>query len=530
MEKFRRVYRDFVEISCRHLERSGERTADPDPESDVQTLVSALAAVESRLGRRVDADLSDDDVVRCMKMISYRVLSFWFLRSPAVVKSVYKSLPDAERARFLALFRDLLVATQTIGNLNALYSNIKQDASEIIDDSKKLLEILQKVKAAANDNQAFSVLNANATFISTLINHALSDENYLVKIIAIFYDDLVTDREKLEFYKEIFSLSTENVLDAVGHLMKLEVGSCVNAPSQNSRYVKFVKKILCKVSVLQNHNIDSHALLVKVLRLYAVVRDEITSNDELIALGRGALDEFRAKLDLDGLKQERISSLRSMLGYINSNRSFYREVVVKTFRKFQAESTRLLRCVIARHALKYDGRAVDLDAFVSTVYDKYVRRLVEESPEESEEAARELGERLAAWPPGPPGQRRDGGAEPAAGGPRKKEGGACEAKAKEAEEPRRGRLSTRGRGKAISDSESDGSSSAEEVCSSCERRRRLSSFSSSSSSSSSDSRASSSSSSLSSSSPSSKAPSSSDLETSPGRVLIDAVAESETSV
>ncbi|QGT47464.1 ORF165 [Saltwater crocodilepox virus] len=520
MEKFRRVYQTFFEISRLHLERSGERTADPDPESDVQTLVSALAAAEGRLGRRIDADLPDDDVVRCMKMISYRVLSFWFLRSPAVVKSVYKSLPEAERGRFLALFRDLLVAAQTIGNLNALYSNIKQDASEIIDDSKKLLEIMQKVKAASNDNQAFSVLNANATFISTLINHALSDENYLVKIIAIFYDDLVTDREKLEFYKEIFSLSTENVLDAVGHLMRLEVGSRVDAPSQNSRYVKFFKKILCKVSILQNHNIDSHALLVKVLRLYAVVRDEITSNDELIALGRGALDEFRAKLDLDDLKQERISSLRSMLGYINSNRSFYRDVVVETFRKFQAESTRILRGVIARHALKYDGRAVDLDAFVSVVYDKYVRRLVEESPEESEEAVRELRERLAAWPPGSREQCRDAGAEAAA--PKKKGG---TEPGHHHTPPQRGRPLSRGRGKAISDSESDGGSSAEEVCSSCERRRRLSSFSSSSSSSAS--RASFSSPS-SSSSVSSSPRSGSDA--SPVRVFVDAVVESETSV
>ena len=372
MDRFRALYGEFCRLSVEHLEReTGTRADAVDVDVDVDTMLSLLPILERKVCALHAA--SDEQLLLFMKYFNYKVLSFWFLRSDAVVKSLYNRLQDEPaRAHFRELFRALLASTQTLVSLNAMYRNIKQDTADIIADSKKILEIVAQVRATTCEQQAYRLLSSNYNFLVKTANKVLSDENYLLKLIALFNTELVQDRERMEEYRELFSLSAENAVHGIRCMCDVSVEAVDFA---GSRYSAFFRRVLSNVLLFQTHGLNAQRFVQIVSKLYTLIHSELTQNAALAEMLSAVLDSIKDRLSVDELRQHGVRNLQSLVRYIASRREFYRELLLGEWRAREDTLVHLLQEIVTRNGVQFRESPVDVAAVLRALKEQVFSRL-----------------------------------------------------------------------------------------------------------------------------------------------------------
>ncbi|WOC35465.1 hypothetical protein [Equine parapoxvirus] len=369
MDRLRSSYARFFEISREHLERgTGLRVDAVDFGTDVDTLVAMIPVLESV--RPISAAMSDADVLALMKHCNYQALSFWFLKSNAVAKSVYNSIGDeGGRREFLRTFRDVLLSAQTLVSINAMYRNIRQDTESIIEDSKKLMELVAHVRGATGANAVLRVLQTHHAFLLKTLNKVFSDENYVLKLVAVFDNSLVTDKEKLQEYRELLLVSAESAAHGIQCVSDVEVES-VAIEGDRAKYLAFVKKITSGMLVFQNKELRPVKFATAVCKLYLVLYREFRENAAISALVREVIDSLRAKLSPQNLRASGVKNLQTLVRYVAGNRSAYRELLAGEYSARESSLVDIAQRVVDENGVTYCGERVDVRALLGAVKEK----------------------------------------------------------------------------------------------------------------------------------------------------------------
>ncbi|QGN68104.1 virion morphogenesis core protein [Equine molluscum contagiosum-like virus] len=380
MDKFRKLYAEFCELSVQYLEReTGARADAVDVDTDVDTLLSLVPMLEKKVCPLTPA-LRDEQLLLFMKYFDFQVLSFWFLRSGAVVKSLYNKLRDEPaRAAFRALFRELLLSTQTLVALNSMYQNLHKDTADILDDSRKILEIVAQVRATHGEAQAYRLLASNYNFIVKLANKVLSDENYLLKLVAVFNTDLVHDRARLEEYRELFAVSTEHAAHGIRCLSEVDVE---RVEAASNRYTAFFRRVLGSVRLFQTRGLSAPRFVAVVSKIYLLVYQELTQNGALADLLAAVLDSLKQHVSVEELRRRQVKNLQALVRYIAEHKTLYRELLAREYERHEPALVALLQEVAERNGVRYREQPVDVPALVRELRENVFARMARAAREE----------------------------------------------------------------------------------------------------------------------------------------------------
>ncbi|ADK63735.1 m95L [Myxoma virus] len=369
MDKLKVLYEDFYRISRLYLEKETQSTTlAPDFDVDVSIFMNLVPVLEQKVVP-VNADISDDDVLRMMKYCNYKLFSFWFLKSNAVVKSVYNKLETEDEQRtFTKLFKDILTNVQTLISINNMYNNIKQDTADIVSDSKKIIDIVHQIRNANCESSAYKLLQTNYNFIVKTINKILSDENYLLKIIAVFDSKLVTDKDKLTEYREIFTISTESIIHGIRCISELDIPTI---EVENNKYIAFFKKILGTVILFQNNDLNPQKFIQAVSKLYVLIYQQFKTNPEVAYLLTDVLDSVKTKVSIDEIKQKGINNLQSLIKFISDNKTSYKAILSDEYTKRENSIIDILQSISEENRIEHGGNVINIRYLIDITKNRF---------------------------------------------------------------------------------------------------------------------------------------------------------------
>ncbi|QDJ95040.1 virion morphogenesis core protein [Hypsugopox virus] len=368
MDKLKCFYNDFYQISKEYLEReTKEQTSELNIDSDISTLMNMIPVLEKKVCT-ITTDITDEQVITMMKYCNYKLLSFWFLKSGAVVKSVYNKLSEDEKITFKNNFKNILLNIQTLISLNNMYNNLKQDTADIVSDSRKIIEIVNHIKNAKCDSSAYQLLQTNYSFIIKTINKILSDENYLLKMIAVFDSNLVTDKNKLNEYREIFTISSESVIYGIKCVSDLDI-SLINV--ENNKYTTFFKKVLANVILFQNNDLNAQKFINIVSKLYVLTYTQLTSNPMMAQLLNDVLESIKTKVSVDDIKQRGITNLQTLIKFISDNRTSYKSIIVDEYISRENIIMELLQNIINENHIEYNNELVSVEKIIKITKERF---------------------------------------------------------------------------------------------------------------------------------------------------------------
>ncbi|AAK85058.1 hypothetical protein [Lumpy skin disease virus] len=372
MDKLRTLYYDFFNISKKYLEKeTNVLTSDPNFESDVSILMNLVPVLEKKISSTISVSTKDEDIILMMKYCNYKLFSFWFLKSDAVVKSVYNKLElENEKEKFKTIFKDMLINVQTLISINNMYINLKQDTAEIVSDSKKIIDIINQIKNTNCESSAYKLLQNNHSFIVKTINKILSDENYLLKIIAVFDSKLVTDKSKLTEYREIFTISTESIIHGIKCISDLEISTI---DVDNNKYIMFFKKILGTVILFQNNDLNSQKFIYIVAKLYSLINQQFKTNPNVGYLLTDVLDSIKTKISIDDIKQKGVNNLQSLIRFISDNKSSYKSILSEEYIKREGEIIEILQNISNESKIEYCGEIIDIRKLIKITKDRFFK-------------------------------------------------------------------------------------------------------------------------------------------------------------
>ncbi|QEJ79245.1 virion core protein [Goatpox virus] len=372
MDKLRTLYYDFFNISKKYLEKeTNSLTSNPNFESDVSILMNLVPVLEKKISSTISVSTKDEDIILMMKYCNYKLFSFWFLKSDAVVKSVYNKLElENEKEKFKTIFKDMLINVQTLISINNMYINLKQDTAEIVSDSKKIIDIINQIKNTNCESSAYKLLQNNHSFIVKTINKILSDENYLLKIIAVFDSKLVTDKSKLTEYREIFTISTESIIHGIKCISDLEISTI---DVDNNKYIMFFKKILGTVILFQNNDLNSQKFIYIVAKLYSLINQQFKTNPNVGYLLTDVLDSIKTKISIDDIKQKGVTNLQSLIRFISDNKSSYKSILSEEYIKREEEIIEILQNISNESKIEYCGEIIDIRKLIKITKDRFFK-------------------------------------------------------------------------------------------------------------------------------------------------------------
>ncbi|AOE46458.1 hypothetical protein SPPV_93 [Sheeppox virus] len=372
MDKLRTLYYDFFNISKKYLEKeTNALTSDPNFELDVSILMNLVPVLEKKISSTISVLTKDEDIILMMKYCNYKLFSFWFLKSDAVVKSVYNKLElENEKERFKTIFKDMLINVQTLISINNMYINLKQDTAEIVSDSKKIIDIINQIKNTNCESSAYKLLQNNHSFIVKTINKILSDENYLLKIIAVFDSKLLTDKSKLTEYREIFTISTESIIHGIKCISDLEISTI---DVDNNKYIMFFKKILGTVILFQNNDLNSQKFIYIVAKLYSLINQQFKTNPNVGYLLTDVLDSIKTKISIDDIKQKGVNNLQSLIRFISDNKSSYKSILSEEYIKREGEIIDILQNISNESKIEYCGKIIDIRKLIKITKDRFFK-------------------------------------------------------------------------------------------------------------------------------------------------------------
>ncbi|AEN03696.1 virion core protein [Yokapox virus] len=371
MDKLRVLYDDFVTLSKEYLEKeTGITSSDVDFEFDLNILMTLIPVLEKKI-ITITQDIDNDNILKMMKYCSYQSFSFWFIKSGAVVKSVYNKLDDDKKELFLTTFKEMLLNVKTLVSLNSMYSKLKQDTEDIVSDSKKIMEIISHLRNAVNENAAYQVLQTNHSFISATLNKILSDENYLLKIIAVFDSKLIMEKDKLNEYKQLYTISTDSLVHGIKCICKLDMSS---VQLNNNKYVLFVKKTLPKIMLFQNNDINSQLFANIVSRIYVLIYNELTSNINVKNLLLETLESAKTKISLEKIKQSGINNIQGIIKFISDNKTEYKTIISQEYISKEDKIICILQDIVNEYNITYENNLLDIRSLITSFRTKYSDR------------------------------------------------------------------------------------------------------------------------------------------------------------
>ncbi len=370
MDRLRTCYERFYDISRDHLSRGTGLCVDClDFDTDVDTLVSMVPVLESSVCP-IAPEMSEADVLALMKHFNYQALSFWFLKSNAVAKSVYNSIADAEGKReFARVFRDVLLAAQTLVSLNAMYRNMRNDTEEIIDDSKKIMEMISHVRGASGANAVMKILQNHYSFLVKCLNKVFSDENYVLKLVAVFDNSLMTDKQKLKEYQELLRVSAESAEHGIRCVSDLEVAS-VSVDGDRAKYLAFMKKVMSSMLVFQNKDLKPAKFATVVCKLYVVLYNEFKTNVEIGKLVRDVFVSLREKFSPQDLKSVGVKNIQTLVRYVANHRALYKEVLAREYCEREGSLMDIAQSVISENGITYRGCPIVVRELLDMIKEK----------------------------------------------------------------------------------------------------------------------------------------------------------------
>ncbi|ALA62499.1 hypothetical protein [Turkeypox virus] len=372
MDKFKKLYKEFYAISKIYLENSTKTiVGEEDIEADLESLLTILPMIEKKICI-INAEMTQESTVHIMRYVNYKILSFWFLRSDAVVKSVYNKITECdEKEKFVTLFKDMLISIKTISSINNMYSNIKKDTNEIVQDFKKLLEIVSLIKNTTTEQQAYKILTDNSSFITKTVNKILADGNYIIKIIALF-TDIVSDKVKLEEYKDIFSFSKENIVYGIKCFNNITIDGIEQL---NNKYTYFFKKLLCNIMIFQTNGIKSNQFVQIFAKLVNIIYKEIRSNEHLHILLNILLESIKRKVSVEDLKKRKVNNIQGLIGEISSNREMYKNIFVEEYACHKTNIILIVQAISQKYNIRYNDNDLDIEYIFNFLQDNYISKL-----------------------------------------------------------------------------------------------------------------------------------------------------------
>ncbi|ARF02787.1 SWPV1-216 [Shearwaterpox virus] len=373
MDKFKRAYNDFYEFSKPYLERSsGQKVGKKDPESDLLALLSSLPLLEEKIGA-LNNEMSIETVICAMQNTDFRMLSFWYMRSDAKVKSLYNKIAtECEKQKFIEIFKNMLLSVKVIASINNMYCNMKKDTNEIVEDVKKILEIISLLKNVGTEQQAYKILMDNNSFITKTINKVLADSDYIIKIIALFNTDVVSDKIKLEEYKDVFSFSKENVIFGIRCFSNITVDGIEH---MNNKYIHFFRKILSNIMMFQASEVKVNQFIQVFSKLSKIVYSEIKTNDTLHVLLKEVIESLKEKVSIEDLKQRKVNNLQGLIGEISSNREMYKTIFIEEYTKHRTTLILAIQCIVDSYNVKYQEGDIDVEFIFDFIQDNYILKL-----------------------------------------------------------------------------------------------------------------------------------------------------------
>ncbi|QRY18977.1 ORF-107 [Teiidae poxvirus 1] len=373
MDKFKKLYDEFYEFSKSYLERStNQLVGDKDPDSDLESLLTILPILERKIGC-INSDLSCESVICAMQHTRYEMFMFWFLRSSANIKSLYnKILEGEEKEKFMALFKNLLLSVKTISAINNMYSNIKKDTNEIMCDFKTLLEIISKLKNSTNEQQAYKVLTENSSFITKTINKVLADNNYFIKIISLFNNDIVADKVKLEEYRDIFSFSKDNVIFGIRCFSNITIDGMGQV---SNKYVQFFKRLLCNVIFFQASGVKTTQFVSVCSKLVSIIYSEIRINESVHVLFKEILISLKEKVSIEDIKRRGVNNFQGLIGEIANNREMYKNIFIEEYAKHKITIVAVLQNIMSDYVIRYNDDEIDVEFIFDFLQDNYISKL-----------------------------------------------------------------------------------------------------------------------------------------------------------
>ncbi|ABQ43572.1 hypothetical protein [Tanapox virus] len=369
MDKLKILYNDFYKTSKKYLEQeTNTKTLEANFELDVSILMNLVPILEKKV-TFITSSITDENIILMMKYCNYKLFSFWFLKSGAVVKSVYNKLEsDIEKEQFKNIFKEMLLNVQTLISLNNMYTNLKQDTAEIVSDSKKIIEIVNQIKNSTCESSAYHLLQNNYSFIVKTINKVLSDENYLLKMIAVFDSNLINDKNKLNEYREIFTISSNSIIYGIKCVSELEMPTI---DIDNNKYVSFFKKVLGNVILFQNNDLNSHRFINVVSKLYVLIQQQLMTNPLVACLLTDVLDSIKAKISVEEIKQKGVRNFQSLIKFISENKSSYKLIISAEYIKREQQIIEILQTISNENKIEHNGKIIDVSNLIKITKNRF---------------------------------------------------------------------------------------------------------------------------------------------------------------
>ncbi|ABI99090.1 hypothetical protein DpV84gp106 [Deerpox virus W-1170-84] len=373
MDKLKILYDEFYNVSKQYLEKETQTlTSPPNFESDVSIFINLVPILEKKVCV-ITPLITDENILLMMRYCNYKLFSFWFFKSGAVVKSVYNKLEtDEERTKFKTIFKDILLNVQTLISINNMYSSIKQDTADIVSDSRKIIELVNQFKNTTCESNAYKLLQNNHTFIVKTINKILSDQNYLLKIIAIFDSKLITDKDKLTEYREIFTISTESIIHGIRCISDLDIPT-INLDN-NNKYISFFKKILGTVILFQNNDLNSQKFVHIVSKLYVLIHQQFKTNPIVGYLLTDVLDSIKSKISIDDIRKKGVHNLQTLIRFIADNKTSYKSIISEEYIKREDTIIDILQTISNENQIEHDGKSVDMRHLIGLTKDRFFNK------------------------------------------------------------------------------------------------------------------------------------------------------------
>nr|6BR9_A Chain A, Protein A6 homolog [Fowlpox virus strain NVSL] len=251
-------------------------------------------------------------------------------------------------------------------------SNMKKDTNEIVQDLKKILGIVSLIKSANNEHQAYKILMENNSFIIRTINKVLADSNYIIKIIALFNTDVVSDKIKLEEYKDVFSFSKENVIFGIKCFCDITIDGIDQI---NNKYVSFFKKVLPNIILFQTSCVKTTQFVNIFSKLSSIVYSEILTNERLHVLFSEIMASFKTKVSVEDLKKRKVNNIQGLISEISNNREMYKNIFVEEYEKHKTTLISIVQCITDNYNINYKENAVDIEFIFDFIQEHYISKL-----------------------------------------------------------------------------------------------------------------------------------------------------------
>ncbi|AUL80573.1 hypothetical protein [Vaccinia virus] len=230
------------------------------------------------------------------------------------------------------------------------------------------MEIVSHLRASTTENAAYQVLQQNNSFIISTLDKILSDENYLLKIIAVFESKLTSEKETLNEYKQLYTISSDCLVYGIRCGSNRDIAS---VQLSNNKYVLFVKKMLLKIILFQINDINGQKFANVISKIYTLIYRQLASNVDVGCLLTGAIECAKTKISVEKIKQTGINKVQSLIKFISDNKKKCKTIISEEYLSKDDRIITILQDIVNEHNKKYDNKLLNMRDLIVIFRDRY---------------------------------------------------------------------------------------------------------------------------------------------------------------